>query len=189
MITQVIRHIVWVLAVGVTMACQTVTPDTLNQEVADAAITAAVKTKIVTDPHGPFGQADIETIENRVYLTGVVATEEDKRQAHAMALEVPGVTAVVNKLRVDEQQARSAMQASLAPVPIGREVQGEVLRIDGEDLVVRDTTNKEVRLQVDSHTEMTDTVDVGDKIQADVAIGRHADRVRKLKDPAALPRR
>jgi osmotically-inducible protein OsmY len=113
-----IRCVLCIVGVWAITACYAVTPETLNQEVANAAITAWVKTKIVTDARRPLGQVDIETIENRVYLSGIVATEEDKRRAHALALEVPGVASVVNKLRVDEQKARSAMQTSMAPVPI-----------------------------------------------------------------------
>jgi hyperosmotically inducible periplasmic protein len=116
---MIVRHCIrcafGVLSVSVMTACYTVTPETLSQEIANAAITAVVKTRIVTDPRSPLGLVDIETIENRVYLTGVVATEEDKTRAHTLALETPGVSSVVNKLHVDEQQARAALQASLAP--------------------------------------------------------------------------
>jgi hyperosmotically inducible periplasmic protein len=86
-----------------TPGCQTVTNETLNQEIVDAAITSAVKTRILTDPVAGLGGINVESVKNRVYLTGIVPTIEDKRRAHEVAIEVPGVISVVNDLQVREE--------------------------------------------------------------------------------------
>ena len=45
---------------------------------------------------------DSETQKNRVYLTGVVPTTNEKRRARELALKVVGVLTVVNDLEVQE---------------------------------------------------------------------------------------
>ena len=85
-------------------ACQTVTQETLRQNVQDAAINAAVKSKILADPLGQSGTVSVETVRGNVYLRGVVPTANDKRRAQELAHEVPAALTVVNKLEVQEQQ-------------------------------------------------------------------------------------
>lgn len=88
-----------VAAVG---ACQTVTPQTLQREIDDAVITAAVKRRIFTDPITTWGAVNVETVGSRVYLRGVVPTAREKNRAHELAIEVPSVLRVVNDLQVLE---------------------------------------------------------------------------------------
>jgi ribosomal protein S1 len=45
-------------------------------------------------------------------------------------------------------------------------VTGEVLRIEDNDLVVRRFNGKEVRLHLDAHTQMTEMIGRGDRIEA-----------------------
>jgi hypothetical protein len=47
-------------------------------------------------------------------------------------------------------------------------IKGEVLRIDGADYLVRVSGGKEVRLRVDSGTEMSEPIGRGDRIEAKV---------------------
>ena len=86
------------------IACQTVTQETLRQNVQDAAINAAVKSKILTDPLGRSGTVSVETVRGNVYLRGVVPTANDRTRAQELAHEVPAAMTVVNKLEVQEQQ-------------------------------------------------------------------------------------
>jgi hyperosmotically inducible periplasmic protein len=88
-----------VVAVG---ACQTVTPQTLQSEIDDAVITAAVKRRISTDPVTTSGAVNVETVRNRVYLRGVVPTARERNRAQDLAIAVPGVLRVVNDLQVLE---------------------------------------------------------------------------------------
>ena len=48
---------------------------------------------------------NIETVRNRVYLTGVVPTVKEKQRARELAFKVVGVLIVVNDLEVQEGQS------------------------------------------------------------------------------------
>lgn len=91
-----------ILLLCVLCACQSVTEQTLNKEIQDAVITASVKSKIFTDPVTTFGAVTVETVQNRVYLTGFVSTAAQKTRAHELAVEVAGVVRVVNDIQVLE---------------------------------------------------------------------------------------
>ncbi len=93
-----------ILLLCVFCACQSVTEQTLNKEIQDAVITASVKSRIFTDPVTTLGDVKIETVKNRVYLTGRVSTTLEKNRAHELASEVPGVVRVINDLQVLEGQ-------------------------------------------------------------------------------------
>ncbi len=84
-------------------ACETVTQETLRANVSDAAINAAVKSKIIADAVVKSGEVSVETIRGQVYLRGVVPTADDKRRVQELANEVPGAL-TVNKLEVQEIQ-------------------------------------------------------------------------------------
>ena len=91
-----------ILLLSVGCACQSVTEQTLSKEIQDAVITAAVKSRIFTDPATTMGDVKIETVKSRVYLTGRVSTALEKDRARELALAVPGVVRVINDLQVLE---------------------------------------------------------------------------------------
>lgn len=82
------------------LSCQTVTQETLQEHIEDAAITSAVKSKFIADQS--LNAVNIETVRNRVYLTGVVPTAKEKQRARELAFTVVGVLTVVNDLDVQE---------------------------------------------------------------------------------------
>ena len=84
------------------VACQTVTQETLQANVLDAAINAAVKSRILTDPLGKLGDVSVETVRGQVYLRGIVHTPDDRRRAQDLAKEIPGALIIVNNLEVRE---------------------------------------------------------------------------------------
>src|SRR5437016_5698615 len=88
------------LTLTAAVACQTVTQETLQDHIEDAAITSAVKSKFIADK--TLNAVDIETVRNRVYLTGVVPTAKEKQRARELAFEIVGVLTVVNDLKVQE---------------------------------------------------------------------------------------
>ena len=63
-------------------------------------------------------------------------------------------------------------------------VNGELLRIEGEYFVIRDTNGQEVRLQVTNDTKMENAVQVGDRIEAQVSGRNHAETVRSVEKPS-----
>ncbi len=71
-----------------------------GQYIDDAAITTKVKTALFSDDRVSGFQVDVDTFKGRVQLNGFVDSQEEKRQAEAVARSVEGVQEVVNNLEV-----------------------------------------------------------------------------------------
>lgn len=84
-------------------ACQTATGKTAREAVDDAAITAAVKAKLVADRAANLTKVDVDTENGVVSLKGSVDTGEQKARAEQLAQEARGVTRVVNNLQVQRR--------------------------------------------------------------------------------------
>jgi len=72
--------------------------------VADAGITAAVKTRLLADPDVAGLRIDVDTKGKVVTLTGTVKTAAQIAEAEKIARETPGVARVVNNLKVGAGQ-------------------------------------------------------------------------------------
>ena len=72
--------------------------------VADAGITAAVKTRMLADPDVAGLRIDVDTKGKVVTLTGTVKTAAQVTEAEKIARETPGVERVVNNLKVGSVQ-------------------------------------------------------------------------------------
>ena len=86
-------------------------------------------------------------------------------------------------------QSDSGLRGTRGPAsagPEGSQVKGELLRMEGEYFVIRDVNGQEIRLQVDNATKMENAVQVGDKIEAHVSGGYHAETVRSVDKPKQL---
>ena len=57
--------------------------------------------------------------------------------------------------------------------PVGRTIQGEVLRVEGEDCVIKGQDGKEVRLQIDLPLLKAANIEPGDRIEAKVNDQNH----------------
>lgn len=68
--------------------------------VADAGITAAVKTRLLADPDVAGLRIDVDTKAKVVTLTGTVRTAAQVAEAEKIAKETSGVARVVNNLKV-----------------------------------------------------------------------------------------
>lgn len=75
--------------------------------VADAATTAAVKTKLLGDTKVAGLNIDVDTKDNVVTLTGKVKTAAERTEAVRLARTTTGVKSVVNKLTVDPSYDKS----------------------------------------------------------------------------------
>lgn len=71
-----------------------------GRSVADSAITAAVKSKLVVDDENLAINVDVDTRGGVVTLSGVVRTQADKEQAERIAGNTEGVTRVINNITV-----------------------------------------------------------------------------------------
>jgi len=99
------------LLVALLAGCTAMTGKTAGQNVDDAKITAAVKSKLAAEKLGTVTRIDVDTNLGTVYLTGVVETAAMKPRAVALARQVEGVRQVVDNLKVqDTMQARTPGQ-------------------------------------------------------------------------------
>jgi hyperosmotically inducible protein len=74
---------------------------------ADATITSSIHESLETSEKVKARQVDIETREGMVSLTGVVDTEEARREAGRISWRTPGVRGVMNDLTVGEMTVGS----------------------------------------------------------------------------------
>ncbi len=89
----------------VLVGCTTLTGKTLGENIDDASITAAVKTKLAGEKATTLTRIDVDTNQGVVYLNGVVENAAMKSRAAELARQVRGVREVVNNLRVQSSQA------------------------------------------------------------------------------------
>jgi hyperosmotically inducible periplasmic protein len=74
---------------------------------ADSGITSVIQSSLEADPKVKARQVEVETREGVVFLTGVVDTEEARREAGRVAWRTDGVEGVVNDLTVGERTVGS----------------------------------------------------------------------------------
>ena len=70
---------------------------------ADSGITSVIQSSLEANDKVKARQVDVETREGVVYLTGVVDTEESRREAGRVAWRTAGVDGVDNNLTVGER--------------------------------------------------------------------------------------
>ncbi len=73
----------------------------------DSGITSVIKASLEANDKVKARQVDVETREGTVYLTGVVDTEEARREAARVAWRTEGVRGVENDLTVGERTVGS----------------------------------------------------------------------------------
>ena len=73
----------------------------------DSGITSVIQASLQANDKVKARQVDMETREGVVYLTGVVDTEEARREAGKIAWRTDGVRGVVNDLTVGERTVGS----------------------------------------------------------------------------------
>ncbi len=74
---------------------------------ADSGITSAVEASLQANEKVKARQVEVQTREGVVYLTGVVDTEEARREAGRVAWRTGGVEGVMNELTVGERTVGS----------------------------------------------------------------------------------
>jgi hyperosmotically inducible periplasmic protein len=80
--------------------CQSMKSETLGENIDDASITTAVKTKLAEDRPATLTQISVETSLRTVHLTGAVKDEFLRQRAAELAKSVKGVREVVNDITV-----------------------------------------------------------------------------------------
>jgi len=111
------RHLALALTLAVALTgCTTLTGRTAGRNIDDAAISAAVKTKLASDKAATLTSVDVDTVNGTVYLTGTVVDAAARQRAAALARQVDGVVAVENNL-----QARSTSAGDEPPRNMNRD--------------------------------------------------------------------
>ncbi len=80
--------------------CQTLTGQTLGENIDDASVTAYVKAGLGGDKMVNLTRISVQTTNGIVHLAGVVTSDEEKARAEEIARGVRGVKDVVNNLQV-----------------------------------------------------------------------------------------
>jgi hyperosmotically inducible protein len=111
-----------------------------NDEVDDTALTAKVKTALLTDDTAKGTQIDVETKDGIVQLNGFVDSTENKVAAGRVANSVAGVKGVDNNLDVRTTD-RSASQV----------VDDATVTAKVKASLIEDSTTKATEINVDTH--------------------------------------
>jgi len=171
--------------------CQSTTGKTARQTMSDASITVAVQKKLTSDRFSNFTRIDVDTERGVVNLSGIVQTEEQRMRMGRLANEVAGVVKVNNNLQIQNRSTTgthpNAAQADdkhtggheRKGAPVDQKemalrqqgvqiIQGEVVRVDGDNYYVRGQDGKEMSVHVDTSTMKTEKIKTGDRVEAKV---------------------
>ena len=182
---------------GALSGCQSTTGKTAGQTMSDASITTAVQTKLTRDRLSNFPRIDVDTERGVVNLSGVVETEAQRAQAERLAHQVEGVVRVNNNLQIqnrlpsgkqanpahaDEMKAGQPERASGPADQKDRTmraqgvniIQGEVVRVDGDNYFVKGPDGKEISLHADNTTMKTNRIKPGDRVEVKLDQNNHA---------------
>src|SRR5688572_13409338 len=95
-----LQRVAWVVAcVLVVLALGACAGKTAGETIDDAAITAAVKTKLAADPEVAAMDIDVDTTDGVVRLSGTVTSNNERSEAVDLARSTDGVRRVINDLR------------------------------------------------------------------------------------------
>jgi hyperosmotically inducible periplasmic protein len=75
----------------------------LGDTVAEAALTAKIKSKMALDDHVNARAINVDTSGSVATLTGVVASADERKRAMQLARDTEGITRVVDKLEIQRQ--------------------------------------------------------------------------------------
>lgn len=88
------------LLTALTVGCTAPTGKTAGQNIDDAKIAAAVKTRLAGEKGATLTTVDVDTNLGTVYLSGTADTVAMKQRATELARQVSGVREVVSNLKV-----------------------------------------------------------------------------------------
>lgn len=80
--------------------CQTLTGQTLGENIDDTTITTTVKAKLAAEKGSTLTRVGVDTNRGVVQLSGVVSSAADRALAERVARSVNGVKSVVNNLQI-----------------------------------------------------------------------------------------
>ena len=129
-------------AVGVTVAAQ---DRPIKTAIADTAIQASINAKLVDFDVEVFQRVDIEVVEGKALLTGIVPNPQNRIDAARLAWQADGVAEVINEIEVKDT---STLSDAARDAWITTKLRSAIL-FDGEIQSINytiDTVNKTVYL-------------------------------------------
>ena len=92
-----------VLALAVILAgCSGLTGVRLGSYVDDANLSAAVSERFAAQKTADFARVKTEVKDGVIYLSGTVASDEQRSRAEKVAFQVAGTKGVINNLQVEK---------------------------------------------------------------------------------------
>lgn len=177
--------------------CQSTTGKTAGETISDASISTAVQTKLTSDRLSNFPRINVDTERGVVNLSGVVETEAQRAHAASLAQQVKGVIKVNNNLQIQNRPpagktSHATQSEDMKSAPAERHtaaegqkekalqeqgiriIQGEVLRVEGDNYFVKGQDGREVSFHADTTTMKSEKIKSGDRIEAKVDDNNHA---------------
>jgi hyperosmotically inducible protein len=133
----------------------------------DKSISAAVKSRLTSDPDVKATEIDVDTINAEVRLSGTVGTEAERREAEKLARNTEGVRMVKNELKVGEPTAGevitdawivSKVKTKLAADPDIRAFNIDVDAVQGVVTLSGVVKTTKARVEAEEHARNTDGV-------------------------------
>jgi osmotically-inducible protein OsmY len=90
------------LSFSLAMGCQAISEKIRSESPKDAAVSVAVKEKLLMEKAVDLTRINVQTTDGAVELTGVVKSLEARDRAVTLAWQAAGVQSVVNHLRVEK---------------------------------------------------------------------------------------
>jgi osmotically-inducible protein OsmY len=82
------------------IGCQTITGETMGENIDDTTITTTVKAKLAAEKGSTLTRVQVDTNRGVVQLSGIVDSGNDRTRAEQVTRGVGGVKGVVNNLQV-----------------------------------------------------------------------------------------
>jgi hyperosmotically inducible protein len=86
------------------LGCSTSRP--IDTQTSDATITSSVEAKLAMNPQTNNFEIDVDTLNGRVTLRGMVETEAEREEAERLARNTEGVRSVENQLEIGDLSAQ-----------------------------------------------------------------------------------
>jgi hyperosmotically inducible protein len=165
--------VVALLGATVLIGCQTTTGRSAGTYIDDSSTTAAVKSKLVADRPANLTSVGVETVNGVTYLTGIVATPQQRLRAEQLAWEASGVRQVVNNIQVQRPPVvitpSGPVAASPATAAPRRAVVGTVSSVDtARNQVTVSTGTDQLLLQLPP--DVIRDLRPGDQITLDMSV-------------------
>jgi hyperosmotically inducible protein len=162
------------LGATVLIGCQTTTGRSAGTYIDDSSTTAAIKSKLVADRPANLTSVGVETVNGVTYLTGVVATPQQRLRAEQLAWEASGVRQVVNNIQVQRPPVVITPSGPVAASPATaapprRAVVGTVSSVDtARNQVTVSTGTDQLLLQLPA--DVIRDLRPGDQISLDMSV-------------------